>query len=386
MRFRGYCWSPSVIRNYAPTRIFSVCRRNWKGQRTESRSSAAISTARCKTTMWLCAVSQQIWWLACLAFRRNRFSPRKRAQNGRRRCSLTLAHRLLPRLQRPRRRKVILDPAVVAGVSPAIQQPTRLPLQGFRPRQLGLFIAAFAGLLPTCLHAAEVIPPKPDRYFNDHAGVLSKSAAQRFNEQLAQFERETSDQVVVAVFPKMQSDSDIADYTQRVAQAWGVGQKERRNGVVLFVFIENRKVIIQVGYGLEGALPDATAFDITERHIKPLFRAGNYEAGLATGIDLICKAIRGEYKGSGKTAAERQSSGGVFSLLPFIIFIIVLIIISRVIRKAGGYSYSSRGGGPVFIPSGGGWSSGGGSSSGGGFSGFGGGCGSFGGGGAGSSW
>ena len=105
-----------------------------------------------------------------------------------------------------------------------------------------------------------------------------KNPHQRFNEQLAQFERETSDQVVVAVFPKMQSDSDIADYTQRVAQAWGVGQKERRNGVVLFVFIQDRKMFIQVGYGLEGALPDATAFDITERHIKPLFRAGNYEA------------------------------------------------------------------------------------------------------------
>ena len=133
-----------------------------------------------------------------------------------------------------------------------------------------------------------------------------------FNEQLAQFERETSDQVVVAVFPKMQSDSDIADYTQRVAQAWGVGQKERRNGVVLFVFIQDRKMFIQVGYGLEGALPDATAFDITERHIKPLFRTGNYEAGLATGIDLICKAIRGEYKGSGKTVAERHERRRVF--------------------------------------------------------------------------
>ena len=246
-----------------------------------------------------------------------------------------------------------------------------------------LFLAALT-LFAISANAAEVIPAAPGAYFNDYAGVVSKEAASRFNEQLAQFERDTSDQVVVAVFPKMQSDSDIADYTQRVAQAWGVGQKERRNGVVLFVFIEDRKMFIQVGYGLEGALPDATAFDITERHMKPLFRAGNYEAGLATGIDLICKAIRGEYKGSGKTAAERQGGGGVFSLLPFIIFIIVLIIISRVIRKAGGYGYSSRGGGPVFIPSGGGWSSGGGS--GGGFSGFGGGGGSFGGGGAGSSW
>jgi uncharacterized protein len=246
---------------------------------------------------------------------------------------------------------------------------------------------ALSALFAITAHAAELIPPKPAGYFNDYAGVVSKEAASRFNEQLAHFERETSDQVVVAVFPKMQSDSDIADYTQRVAQAWGVGQKERRNGVVLFVFIQDRKMFIQVGYGLEGALPDATAFDITERQIKPLFRTGNYEAGLATGIDLICKAVRGEYKGSGKTVTERQGvSGVVSSLLPFIVFIIVLMLLSRLFRKLGGYGYSSRGGGPVFIPSGGGWSSGGGSGGGGGFSGFGGGGGSFGGGGAGSSW
>ena len=253
------------------------------------------------------------------------------------------------------------------------------------PRTLCSIVVGLYVLLISHSFGAEVTPPKPNSYFNDYAGVVSKEAASRFNEQLAQFERDTSDQVVVAVFPKMQSDSDIADYTQRVAQAWGVGQKERRNGVVLFVFIEDRKVIIQVGYGLEGALPDATAFDITERHIKPLFRAGNYEAGLATGIDLICKAIRGEYKGLGKTVAERKGGGGaVTGLLPFIIFVIVLIILSRLFRKLGGYSYSSRGGGPVFIPSGGGWSSSGGG--GGGFSGFSGGGGSFGGGGAGSSW
>jgi len=248
---------------------------------------------------------------------------------------------------------------------------------------------AVATLLAISAHAAEVIPPKPASYFNDYAGVVSKEAASRFNEQLAQFERDTSNQVVVAVFPKMQSDSDIADYTQRVAQAWGVGQKERRNGAVLFVFIQDRKMFIQVGYGLEGALPDATAFDITERNIKPLFRTGNYEAGLATGIDLIFKAIRGEYKGSGKTVAESHGVGGAVSnVLPFIIFIIVLILLSRLARKTGGYGYSSGGGGPVFIPGGGGggWSSGGGGGGGGGFSGFSGGGGSFGGGGAGSSW
>jgi uncharacterized protein len=278
---------------------------------------------------------------------------------------------------------VILDFAVAAGVSPAIVQPTRLPLQITRAKHVALLIAALLALLAIESHAAEVIPPKPAAYFNDYAGVVSKEAAHRFNEKLAQFERETSDQVVVAVFPKMQSDSDIADYTQRVAQAWGVGQKDRRNGVVLFVFVQDRKMSIQVGYGLEGALPDITAYDIRANHIQPYFRVGDYEGGLATGIDLICKAILGEYKGSGKTVAEHRGNPKASGLLFFVIFVIVLIVISRVTRRRGGYGYSSRRGGPIFFPMGGG---GGSSSGGGGFSGFSGGGGSFGGGGSSGSW
>ena len=252
-----------------------------------------------------------------------------------------------------------------------------------------LVLAAIVFLFAIEANAAEVIPPKPDAYFNDYAGLVSKEAAYRFNEQLAQFERDTSDQVVVAVFPKMQSDSDIADYTQRVAQAWGVGQKGRRNGVVLFVFIQDRKMFIQVGYGLEGALPDATAFDITENRIKPRFKNGDYQGGLTEGIDSILKAIRGEYKGTGKTVREtyREEKGNTLvpNILFFFFFVMLLVFLSRLQRR-GGYGYSSGGGGPVFIPSGGGWSSGGGGSDSGGFSGFSGGGGSFGGGGAGSSW
>lgn len=252
----------------------------------------------------------------------------------------------------------------------------------------GLRAALLLVALLSSANAAERIPPKPERYFNDYAGVVSPATASRFNEQLAQFERETSDQVLVAVFRKMETDSSIEDYTQRVAQSWGVGQKETRNGAVLFVFVEDRKMYIQVGYGLEGVLPDITAFDITERHIKPRFKANDYEGGLATGIDLICKAIRGEYKGSGKTVAERaakdDNSGGAGGLIFIIVLIIMLIAIRS--RRRSGYGYS-RFGGPFlggWSSGGGGWSSG--SSGGGGFSGFSGGGGSFGGGGAGSSW
>jgi uncharacterized protein len=250
------------------------------------------------------------------------------------------------------------------------------------PTMLRCLAVGFFVFVSLHSNAAEVIPPKPAGYFNDYAGVASKDAARRFNEQLAQFERDTSNQVVVAVFPKMQSDSSIEDYTQRVAQGWAVGQKDRRNGAVLFVFVQDRKMYIQVGYGLEGALPDITAFDITEYQIKPRFRANDYEGGLAAGIDSILKAIRGEYKGSGNTVRERQTewnagSGGFVFL---IIFVILMIMIARS-RKRRGYRYSGFGGpfiGGWSSGSGGGWSSGGGGFSGGG--------GSFGGGGAGSSW
>jgi len=243
----------------------------------------------------------------------------------------------------------------------------------------------FAALVAIHSQAAEVIPPKPAAYFNDYAGVVSKEAANRFNEQLAQFERDTSNQVVVAVFPKMQSDSDVADYAQRVAEAWKVGSKAQRNGVAMLVFIADRKISIQVGYGLEGVLPDITAFDIREYHINPHFRNRDYEGGFAEGIDLICKAIRGEYKGSGKTVLERRANTPAPSFMFFIIFVMVLMIISRMMRRLGGYTYSSRRSGPIFLPmggGGGGWSSGGG----GGFSGFSGGGGSFGGGGSSGSW
>ena len=254
-------------------------------------------------------------------------------------------------------------------------------------KRIALSVAAFIAAFASNAHAAEVIPPKPAAYFNDYAGVVSKDAASRFNEQLAQFERDTSNQVVVAVFPKMQSDSDVADYTRRITEKWDIGQKGSQNGTALFVFVQDRKMFIQTAHGVEGALPDITCFDITEYQIKPHFRNNDYEGGLAAGIDSIFKAIRGEYKGSGTTVTERRGRSSPPSFLFFIVFVVILMVISRVSRRRGGYGYSSGRTGPVFIPmgfgGGGGWSSGGG-----GFSGFtgGGGGGGFGGGGAGSSW
>jgi uncharacterized protein len=283
---------------------------------------------------------------------------------------------------------------VLSARNSAIDWRYTKPPARFRPpiRCAALFLALAAVLLAAADLFAETIPPKPARMFNDYAGVVSRGVADRLNTQLAQFERDTSDQVIVAIYRKMDSDSSIDDYTQRVAQSWGVGQADKRNGVVLFVFIDDRKMFIQVGYGLEGVLPDVSAFDITERHIKPKFRTGDYEGGLVTGVDLICKAIRGEYKGTGRTNAERRgaasNNSNPIGLLVFLFIIIMIMIAIRASRRRGGYRYTGFGG-PFVMGNwggGGGWSSGGGSSGGGGFGGFSSGGGSFGGGGAGSSW
>ena len=242
---------------------------------------------------------------------------------------------------------------------------------------------------------AETMPSKPDRYFNDYAGVVDQATALELNEQLAQFERETSTQLLVAVYRSMESESSVADYTQRIAKTWGVGQKGRNNGAVLFVFVADHQMFIQTGYGLEGALPDATCFDITHNIIAPFFKRNDYAGGLKAGLTAMMQAVRGEYKGSGKT--HKEGEGGGSSSFPFglIIFLIILIFIiaSRFGRRGRrgrrGYGYTGWGG--PYIGGfgggggGGGWG-GGGSSGGGGFSGFSGGGGSFGGGGAGSSW
>jgi uncharacterized protein len=255
----------------------------------------------------------------------------------------------------------------------------RHSLIGSTARNLAIF-ALFAISVRT-LSAAEVIPPKPAGYFNDYAGVVSRQAADQLNEQLAQFERETSSQIVVAVYPKMQSDSSIDDYGYRVGRAWDVGQKGKNNGAVLLVFIQDRQMTIQTGYGLEGALPDILCKQIIDNEIKPRFKQGDYTGGLTAGVNTMMAAARGEYKGAGSTHTERQ--GQTADWVFWAMLVVFLIRIS--LRKRGGTYYSGRGtvGGGWYF---GGFGGGGGYSSGGGFSGFSGGGGSFGGGGASGSW
>jgi uncharacterized protein len=238
-----------------------------------------------------------------------------------------------------------------------------------------------ASLLCLSASAAEVIPPRPDRYFNDYAHVVSPAVADRLNRTLEDFERSSSEQILVAVFPTMQSDSSIEDYTVRVARAWKAGQEKSNNGAVLFVFVQDHKLFLQVGYGLEAVLPDALCKRIIDEQITPRFKAGDFDGGLEAGVASILAATKGEYKGTGSTVAERQLlSGRTIGHIAEIVFIIVIFLLFlRGGKFRGGYSCWTIGSGGF---SGGSWGGGGG----GGGGGFSGGGGSFGGGGAGGSW
>src|ERR1035437_6830302 len=154
----------------------------------------------------------------------------------------------------------------------------------------------------------EVIPPAPPYYFNDYAHVVSSAMVSRLNTMLENYERQSSDQILVAVFPKMQSDAPIKSYTLRVANSWKVGQKAKNNGVALFVFVQDRKMYVQVGTGLENELPDATCQQILDTKISPRLKEGDFDGGLSAGVTAIIAAIKGAHQGNGLTVAKRSNA------------------------------------------------------------------------------
>jgi uncharacterized protein len=267
-------------------------------------------------------------------------------------------------------------------------------------RWLSIVLARNAVLLAAYLvvagdvSAAEKLPAAPTRYFNDYASLVSPQVAEQLNSQLADFERQTSNQILVAVYPKFPSETSIEDYTQQVARSWKAGSNGKDNAAILFVFVQDRKVRIEVGRYLEGALPDLLCKRIISEQIAPRFRNGDFAGGLSAGVAAIMAATKGEYKGTGKTMAEQRGAQGDEGswIIPVFVLILFLLFFMIAARRRGGTVIGGAGGGPWFWGSGGGFGGGGGSSGGGGgssrndsFSGGGGDSG-FGGGGADGSW
>lgn len=237
--------------------------------------------------------------------------------------------------------------------------------------------------------------PNPPKLVNDAANVLSPEQRQILEQKLVALDDSTSNQIAVVLIPTLDG-YEVQEYANKLFREWGIGSKRTNNGVLILAAIDDRKVWIEVGYGLEGAIPDIVASDIYRKKIVPAFKEGNYYRGIDDAVNALGKAAAGEYK----IKRERKGSGGTTgkSILTFVIILfIVLMIVARGGGGKGGGMMSRRGYGDIAEAifwssvlgggrrSSGGWGGGsGGGFGGGGFGGFGGG--SSGGGGAGGGW
>ena len=231
------------------------------------------------------------------------------------------------------------------------------------------------------LSSQDLLPkPNPPRQVVDVAGVLSENEIGELERLLDEYDKSTSNQIEIVTIPTLDG-YPIDEYANKLYRSWGIGQAKKNNGVLIIAAINDRKLRIEVGYGLEGAIPDITANHIIDNDLKPNFKNKQYFEGFRSAVESIKKAATGEYvapenyrKGKGKGS---RGQGWV------ILIVIIIIFLSRRFRGGGGLG--SRGGffPPVFWSGGGGssWSSS--SDSGGGFD-FGGG--SSGGGGASGDW
>ncbi len=231
--------------------------------------------------------------------------------------------------------------------------------------------------------------PNPPRLVNDFTGVLTTDQKETLERKLVAYDDSTSTQIAIIIIRSV-GDYDVQQVALKYLRDWGIGNKTKNNGVVILSAVEDRKIRIETGYGMEGVLPDITAQQIINYEIVPNFRANNYYRGFDEATTAIFKAAAGEYKAPEGYNKRGKSKGGPAGF----IIILVIILLFTFLRGGGGRGggmMSRRGFSPwIFGPmAGGGWSGGGGGGGwsgggGGGFGGFGGGSG--GGGGASGSW
>jgi uncharacterized protein len=204
----------------------------------------------------------------------------------------------------------------------------------------------FASLL-TLLLGAIALPPKPARYVTDNAGVLPADRAEAIDAKLKSFEQSTSDQIIVYIDHKVPGGTTLEEMSSQAVREWGVGQKGKSNGAILFLFTDDRKMRIEVGYGLEGSLTDARTRLITSELMKPRLKNGDYAGAVDAAVNAMMNFARGEdYKGSGRTVREANAFTSVGCWFPFIFFLAIvgfIIFMATYGRKRGWVTTSGSG-------------------------------------------
>lgn len=225
-------------------------------------------------------------------------------------------------------------------------------------------------------------PPLTGRVV-DAADILPQTVRDDLDAKLKALQDKTTTQLVVVTLPSL-GGREIEDYGYRLGRAWGIGQKGSNNGALLVVAPNERKVRVEVGYGLEGTLTDAVSRLIIENAILPRFKAGDFAGGIERGTDDLVQVLSGDAEAFKARAAEQQRGEADGDDWVTFLVIAVILFVFFVQFMRGSSSPNRRGGSapPIFFPGGGGRSGG----FGGGGGGFSGGGGSFGGGGASGSW
>jgi uncharacterized protein len=245
-----------------------------------------------------------------------------------------------------------------------------------------LAVLLLAALAPAVL--ALEVPPLKGRV-NDYADMISPAAEQKLTSMLAELERSDSTQIAILTVPSLEGDS-LEEFSLRAAEKWGLGQKKKDNGALLLVSKGDRKMRIEVGYGLEGRLTDIASGSIIDNVIAPDFKAGRIDQGFIQGTQAMIQAVRGEYEApppQQRSHGEGSAAGALFPLI-----ILALLLFGGLGRAFSGRRRGGSGLGMLLLL---GMLAGGshrGGFGGGGFGGggFGGGGGGFGGGGASGGW
>jgi uncharacterized protein len=202
-----------------------------------------------------------------------------------------------------------------------------------RPRALFFIVCLVFLVCAGSARGLEVPPLKG--YVNDYANMMSRETRARLEQELKDFERSDSTQVVILTVESIEGDA-LESFSIRVAEAWKIGQKGKDNGVILLAVKKERKTRIEVGRGLEGQLTDLTAGRIVQLVINPQFKRGDFNAGFTSGIRAVIDATRGEFKAD-KVKRAPSSRGIVSSFMPLIVFgAVCLLVLGRISRYLGG--------------------------------------------------
>ena len=200
-------------------------------------------------------------------------------------------------------------------------------------RKARVFFAGLALLAPTILSLvlALDVPPLRGRV-NDYAKLIPPDSARALEERLASFEAETGHQIAVLTIPSLEGDS-LEDFSIRVADAWKIGKKGFDNGAILLIARDDRKLRIEVGYGLEGVMPDAIASRIIREVITPRFRSGDFAGGIEAGIDTMLKVTRGEVLPERARPAPGSTNSQGSSLMTILMITAMLALFIGMTRR-----------------------------------------------------